>query len=197
MRFRRFVCFVLGVWLGGGLLMDWLAAGGFRNVDRLIARPTPAAAAQIRTLGHEQARALLRYQVAEQNGMYFETWEIAQLIGGSLFFLYLLFGTAEKKFGLAVVLAMLLIVAAQRIVVTPELVALQGNMQLLPSEAAGSERDAFWILHSVYSGMEALKWGLALALTGKTIFGRRRGRSDDSGDDFDLIDKSNHRHVNG
>ncbi len=197
MRFRRFVSFVLGVWLGGGLLMVWLAASGFGTVDLLMSRPTPAAAAQIRTLGHEQARALLRYQVAEQNRMYFETWEIVQLTGGSLFFLYLLFGTREKKFGLTVVLAMLSIVAAQHFLLTPELAAGERSIQLLPPEASGGERDTFWILHSIYSGMEALKWGLALALAGKTIFGWHQGRSDDAGDDFDVVDKPDYGHVNG
>jgi hypothetical protein len=197
MRFRRMICFVLGLWLGGGLLMVWLASSGFRQVDRLLARPSPSVAIQIRTLGYRQARDLLRYQVAEQNRSYFETWEMAQLVGGTVFFFYLLFGTAERKFGLSVVLAMVLIVAAQRFLLTPQLVAMERNLELLPPEASGSPRNAFWVMHSAYFGLEVFKWGMALVLTGKMIFGRRRGRSNDAGDDFDVVDKADYGHVNG
>ncbi len=177
--------------------MAWLASSGFRDVDRLMARPGPSAAAGIRTLGYSRTRALLRYQVAEQNRVYFETWEAAQLVGGAAFFLYLLFGTTEKKFGLGVVLAMVLIVAAQRFLLTPELVAIGRSIELLPPGAAGGRSDVFWMMHSAYSGLEALKWGLALVLTGKTVFGGRRSRSEDARDDFDLVDKPDYGHVNG
>jgi hypothetical protein len=197
MRFRRVSCFVLGLWLGGGLLMAWLASSGFRDVDRLMAKPGPTAAAGIRTLGYSRARALLRYQVAEQNRVDFETWEAVQMVGGTAFFFYLLFGTTEKKFGLGVVLAMLLIVAAQRFLLTPDLVSLEHSIDLLPPEAAGGQRDAFWIMHSAYSGLEALKWGLALVLAGKTLLGGRRARSEDARDDFDVVDKPDYGHVNG
>lgn len=197
MRFRRVTCFVLGLWLGGGLLMAWLGSTAFGGVDRLMARPSPPAAAEIRTLGYSRARSLLRYQVVEQNRAYFETWEAVQLVGGAAFFCYLLFGTMEKKFGLMVVLGMVLIVAAQRFLLTPELVAMERSLELLPPEAGGGPRDAFWIMHSVYTGLEALKWGLALVLTGKTVLEGRRSRSDDAGDDFDVVDKPNYGHVNG
>jgi hypothetical protein len=197
MRFRRLICFVLGLWLGGGLLMAWLASSGFRQADRLLANPGPAASNQIRTLGYSSARALLRYQVAEQNRLAFATWETVQLAGGTLFFLYLLFGTTARKFGLGIVLAMILIVALQRFLLTPDLSAMERAIEISP-EVVGRPRDAFWMIHSAYFSLEALKWGLALILAGKTVvLGRRRarGRSDDSGDDFDLIDKPDYGHV--
>lgn len=197
MHFRRLICFLLGLWLGGGLLMVWLADSGFRGVDHLMAAPDPAAAAQIRTLGYSQARELLRYQVAEQNRDDFETWETTQLVGGALLFFYVLFGTTERKFGLIILLAMILVVAAQRFLLTPELVSIGRTLDFLAPDSAGRHREAFRILHSAYFGLEALKWGLALALAGKMIAGRRRSRSDDAGDDFDVVDKPNYRHVNG
>jgi hypothetical protein len=190
MRVRRLICLVLGLWLGAGLLMDWMAASSFRNVERIIARPGPAASAQIRTLGRDAARTLLRYQAAEQNRSRFATWERAQLSIGSLFFFYLLFGTSERKFALLAVLGMLAAVVVQRLGLTPEL-------QALSPETGGAGQSAFRIVHRAYLGLEALKWGLGLALALKTVAGRRRSRSDGAGDEFDLVDKPDYRHVNG
>ncbi len=177
--------------------MVWLGASGFRGVDRLMVHPGAAASAQVRILGYDQARALLHAEASEQKRSEFETWEIIQLVGGTLLFLYLLLGTTERKLGLGLVLAMVLMVAVQRFLVTPELATIENNLAILPPEAGGAQRDTFWMLHSAYYGLETLKWGLALVLVGKYIASGRRSRLDDSGDDLDLVDKSNYRHVNG
>ena len=58
--------------------MIMVATQNFRSVDRLLAAPG-GAAAQVVTIGHDQARIFLRYQVSEQNRWYFETWEKIQL----------------------------------------------------------------------------------------------------------------------
>ena len=83
----------------------------------------------------------------------------------------------------------------QRLVVTPELISFGRNIDFVPADIPSRFRDRFWIMHSGYVGLEALKWGAALALTGRNV-SSRRGRSDDARDEFDLIDKPNHRHVN-
>ena len=90
MHSRRLACFILGLWLGGGLLVAWAAADSFRAVDRLFTDASPEARLQLRTLG-PSARTLLRYEVAERNRALFHTWERVQLVGGILFFFYLLF----------------------------------------------------------------------------------------------------------
>src|ERR1035441_1442758 len=100
MNSRRLACFLLGIWMGGGLLMLWVAAESFGSVDRLLAQPHPVATAQFKALGRADARLLLRYQVAEQNRWYFQTWETAQIVIGVLFFFFLLFLTRENKFAL-------------------------------------------------------------------------------------------------
>jgi hypothetical protein len=193
---RRLACFVLGLWLGAGLLVAWAAADSFRAVDRLLASPSPEANLRLRALGPSAARTLFRYEVAERNRSLFHDWEIVQLIGGSLFFFFLLFGTTERKFPLITVLIMLGVVAVQRLMVTPELVSFGRNLDFVPAEIPSSFRDRFWMLHSGYAGLEALKWGAALALTVRNVVSRSRGRSEDALNEFDLIDKPNHRHIN-
>ena len=75
-------CWLLGAWIAGSLFMIMVATQNFGSVDRLLAAPSSAAAAQIQTMGREKARAFLRYQVSEQNRWYFETWEKIQLALG-------------------------------------------------------------------------------------------------------------------
>src|SRR5947207_14334888 len=114
MHYRRIACFMLGLWLGGGLLMAWFGAASFRTVDHMLSNPNPLLSVQMRTLGPGGARLLLRYQVAEQNRRLFATWETAQIILGILFFSFLLFGSDEGKFSLVLLLLMLVATVVQR-----------------------------------------------------------------------------------
>lgn len=177
--------------------MAWAAADGFRAVDRLLATPNPEASLKLRSLGPTVSRMLFRYEVSERNRALFRDWEVVQLIGGVLFFFYLLFATTERKFPLVTVLVMIGVVMLQRLVVTPELISFGRNIDFVPADIPSRFRDRFWIMHSGYVGLEALKWGAALALTGRNVFFSSRSRSENARDEFDLIDKPNHRHVNG
>lgn len=195
MQYRRIATLLLGLWLGGGFLVAWVAIDTFRSVDRLLAAPAPVAAIQIKSLGPDGARALLRYQAAEQNRALFEVWESLQLVLGVGFFSFLLFGSSEGKFSLLLLLLMLLIVCAQRLLMTPELSTLGRGLDFIPNDVPSLERNRFWMLHSMYSGSEILKWGLGLALGARLIFNRER-RSMDPRHEFDVVDKPNHRHIN-
>jgi hypothetical protein len=175
--------------------MAWIAIESFWSVDRLLTAPGPVAAIQIKALGPGGARALLRYQAAEQNRSFFETWELLQLVLGVGFFSFLLFGSNEGKASLLLLLIMVLIVAAQRVFMTPELSALGRTFDFIPADVPSVERNRFWMLHSIYTGSEILKWGLGLVLGARLIFHQER-RSIDAGHEFDMIDKANHRHVN-
>src|SRR5215203_4160783 len=123
MHARRFASFVFGLWLAGGLFMAWVATQNFRSVDRLLSHENPSATLRLNPLG-EEARAILRFQAAEQNRWYFRNWETVQLIVGSLFFFTMLFGSREDKFILLGALVLVLLVVLQRFFLTPEVTAL-------------------------------------------------------------------------
>src|SRR4051812_4072938 len=123
MHARRFACFVLGLWLAGGLFMAYVATQNFRGVDRLLSGGNPAAASRLKPLG-PQARMLLRYQASEMNRWLFRAWENTQLVGGTVFFFVLLFGSRENKLVLTGILLALGLVLLQRLLITPEIVAL-------------------------------------------------------------------------
>lgn len=185
---------MLGLWLAGGLFMAWVATENFASADRLAAQPEPAATLRIKLLGRDEARLLLRYEAAEQNRYYFEFWESVQVVVGALFFFFLLFGTTEGKFSLALALAMLAIVGAQRFILTPELKAVGRLLDFAPAVALRGERARFRVLHTAYVGIEMGKWALQLLLAG-VLIGRGRLRSGYARQQFDVVDKANYRHV--
>jgi hypothetical protein len=193
MHYRRIVCFLLGVWLGGGILMAWYGARSFGTVDTILSQSNPAFVAQTKALGPDATRLVLRYAVAEQNSWLFRNWETMQIILGVLFFCYLLFGTLEGKFSLGVMVAMLALTMIQRLWISPELEMSGRTMGYIPGDLAAQERARFWLLHNAYLTVEALKCGLGLVL-GAIVLSRKR--SVDPLNQFDMIDKANHRHVN-
>jgi hypothetical protein len=99
----------------------------------------------------------------------------------------------EGKFSLSVMLAMLALTLVQRFLISPELGITGTALAFNPGEAAGPEHAKFWLLHNAYLAVEALKFGLGLVL-GLIVMSRTR--SVDPLNQFNMIDKANHRHVN-
>ena len=176
--------------------MAWVAAASFSSVDRVLARPHPVATLQFKALGRADARLLLRYQVSEQNRRYFETWESTQIVMGTLFLFFVLFLTKEGKVSLLLILSMLAIVVVQYLLLTPAMISLGRMIDYLPPDTPSRESSQFWVLHSFYWGGELAKWVLGLVL-GARLIAHRHGRSGNPWQEFNLVDKANHRHVNG
>jgi hypothetical protein len=173
-HFRRFACFLLGLWLGGGLFMDMVVTQNFRSVDRLLAKPAPAAAQLLGKLGPGAPRVLLRHQVSEQNRWYFETWGLIETGLGAALLLILLFGSTEKNFSLLLALLMLLIAIVQRFALTPWMVFLGRIIDWIPIDQPSAERSRFWMLHNAFVGLELLNWALGLLLTARLLFRSRK-----------------------
>ena len=87
MHYRRIVCFLLGVWLGGGILMAWYGARSFGTVETIMNQSNPAFVVQTKPLGPAATRMVLRYVVAEQNRWLFRNWEYMQIALGVAVFL--------------------------------------------------------------------------------------------------------------
>ena len=168
--------------------MIMVATQNFRSVDRLLAAPSGVAAAQIQTLGRDQARAFLRYQVSEQNRWYFEAWEKIQLALG----VALLAATLrQSKLPASLAAAMLGLLLIERFYITPEIIRLGRLIDFIPPPASSQERDVFWRFHGAYSGVELAKLALGFFLSGRLIFGRDRVAGQ-----VDAVDKADHSHVN-
>lgn len=195
MHSRRLACFLLGLWLAGGLFLSWVAVENLLGVDRIMAEPNPVVGLEIKALGPGEARLLLRHEASEQNRWLHANWEMVQIVLGSVFFFFLLFATHENKISLLLALLMLVLVLLQRFLLTPELTGLGRLTDFLPDAPSG-ERNRLWVIRNAYTAAELCKLGLGLALTVRLIV-RRSGRSSgDAREKFDLIDKADHRHVN-
>jgi len=193
MRSRRLACLLLGLWLGAGLLMAWVEAENRRSVDRLLAQPTPGLLLQFKVVQRQPATQLLRYLAAEQDRFWLETWETIQLFLGALFFFFLLFATKQGKFSLALALLMLLIVAAQRFGLTPEIVS-RGRVADFAASLSRRDRVQSQVLEYAYLMTDLAKYTLGLILGGLLIW--PHGRSVDAGQEIYQVDKANHRHIN-
>jgi len=193
MHYRRIVCFLLGVWLGGDILMAWYGARSFSTVESIMAQSNPAFVVQTKPLGTAVTRLVLRYAVAEQNRWMFRSWEIMQIGMGVLLFCYLLFGTAEGKYSLAVMLVLLALTLFQRLAISPELGIAGRTLEYIPGDLAAQEHARFWVLHNAYLVLETIKVGLGAILAAIVV---SRKSSGDPLNQFNMIDKANHRHVN-
>ena len=165
MKIPNLTCWLLGAWIAGSLFMIMVATQNFRSVDRLLSAPA-GAASQIEKLGHDEARAFLRYQVSEQNRWYFETWEKIQLALG----LALLAVTLRQgRMSVALAAGMLALLVAQRFWITPEIVRIGRLIDFAPQ---APERQTFWMFHNAYSAAELAKLALGFLLSGRLIFSK-------------------------
>jgi hypothetical protein len=193
MRSRRIACLLLGLWMGAGLWMLWVAADNQTSAERLLEAPNPHAAAYLKTLGHAPVGPLAQYLAEEQNRSLFETWGVVQIVLSAVFFFFLLLGTRLGKFPLAVALLMLLIAIGERVAIIPgmEFVGRATDFNPDPSHRAQVARSA---LDFGYTMAEAVKYLLAVIVGGFMIWHQSR-RSFDSRHKVDMVDKADHRHV--
>jgi hypothetical protein len=183
------------VWLGGILAMALVATQNFRTVDRILLEPSPAAAPELKTMGHETARMLLRWEAGELNRRMFEISETAQIVLAMAVIFVLLFGSTEGKYALALGLLLLVMVIVQRFLLTPLMTSLGRLVDFVPPTARSPERVKFQVLHMGYAALEIFKCVLCLLLAGKLLV-RTRRKSGQAAGDVNVIDKSYHRHVN-
>src|SRR5574337_683204 len=80
---RALLTIVLGGWIMSTMLIAFVATQNFHTVDRLLSDPTLEFSRAIAPIGHDEARVVLRYLVAELNRLYFHAWGLTQLALGA------------------------------------------------------------------------------------------------------------------
>ena len=193
MSTRRFVIFLLGVWLGGSAFMYVVATHNLESVDRVLGSPPAAAAKLIESLGPESARLLLRHHSSELNRVYFENWGLAQMVLGVAVFGMLLFGTREGKWPVVVSIVMLVTVALMRFILTPDLVNFGRQLDFATKQAGVAEHARFVAVHRAYGVAEIAKCGLGLFLLALLL--RRSQRKRRTVHDVHLVDDADDRRI--
>jgi hypothetical protein len=136
----------------GTICMSIVATENFYTIDRMLAaRANPAFASAVDRLGSPAARDLLRYLSSELNRLYFQMWNVAQLVLGATA-LWLVAGRARRG-----VMAMLAIVLLMLVYLTPAIVSLGRSLDFVPRDPPPSGMQRFWILHGAYTSLEMIK----------------------------------------
>jgi len=176
--------------------MALIAWGDQWQADHMVDHPSPSLAVEMHLIGAGNARLLFRYQTAEEMRRNYELWEMAQIAVGSLFFLFILFGTSESKIVVGAGLGLLLLVLVQRFFLSPNIASTGRLADFLPPGTAVAGAGKLTALWGFYAGVEGAKWLIQLMMAGRLIAGRRSGDSDRIRNYVNPIDKANYRHVN-
>ena len=193
MHYTRIATFLLGAWIFGGLYMGFVATQNFRTVDRILSSPPAEAAKIIDTAGHDNARLLLRHLASEENRLFFENWEILELVLGGALTGLLWFGI-EKPLLAGFTGALVLLTAFEHLKITPEMLWLGRSIDFLPRTPEPLARTQFGRLHALYGVIEVTKLLLAMLVTG-LLFALRCG-SVRPQVEIEPVDDAHHRHVN-
>ena len=156
---------VMGMWIMGSICMSVVATENFYTIDRLLDTSTKTEFhGAVQRLGHAPARDLLRYLSSELNRLYFQTWNVAQLILGGLVLWLMARLPArtephrpQRRLALWGVAVMLGIVVLMLAYLTPQIVSLGRSLDFVPRDPAPPGMQKFWILHAAYTSLEMLK----------------------------------------
>ena len=166
----RWALVVMGAWLMGTVCTSVVATENFYTIDRLLGRsPNSSFTIAVEQLGQPQARELLRYLSSELNRLYFQMWNLAQLVMGVLA-LWLVAGSTPQapafaRSAVRGVIAMLAIVVAMLVWLTPSIVTLGRSLDFVPRDPAPPGLQRFWVLHAAYTSLEMLKLIVGAAVT--------------------------------
>ena len=165
MNTRRLVCALLGLWMGASLFMGASAVVNFRVVNELLVSPSVEMQGYMKQVGADRMRFLLRHEAAEVNRFLFEAWGVTQIGIGLLLFGVFLFGTKVGKVTLGSSLALVVLVTAMHLVITPGIVGYGRGLDFLAADKEPALRSRVAALHTAYSSLEVVKLlGLATLL---------------------------------
>jgi hypothetical protein len=159
---RQWALVVIGAWLMGSICTSIVATQNFYTIDRLLAAsPNDHFKSAVALLGQPQARDLLRYLSSELNRLYFQIWNGAQLVFGAVVLWLLLRSPSRDAVtsgrAARAVAAMVVIVMAMALWLTPAIVSLGRSLDFVPRDPAPPGMQRFWVLHAAYTSLEMLK----------------------------------------
>ena len=164
-RKQQWAMFAMGVWLAGNVMVAVVAAENFYTVDRLLAGSTSGAfASEVARVGHSETRDLLRYLSSELNRYYFRIWNFAQLAIG-LLVLWLIASAPSIARARWAVLGMVGVVALAAVWLTPQIISVGRSLDFVPRDPVPSSLNRFWVLHGVYTVLEACKLVVGLVVS--------------------------------
>ena len=206
MHTRRFVAFLLGVWLGGMVFVAYTLSGNAATTQRIVESGGEGARRHLELSGREHSIPLLRHNTAEIDRSMVQSWEWMQLLLGFVVLCTLPFAM-RLKWGYVIAAAlMLLIVVAQRALLTPEMIGVGRLLDFVTPEAQdqlAKQRNTYSTLRLLYWAVETGKGLIGLGLTGALLIFRQKSSLKSRGgtrmrrENSDTIDDADYSHVDG
>ena len=169
--------FLLGVWIGCGVLMALLQAANQRMPAQLLLLPADPVTQILKKLTPEDSRLLLRYEAMEQNRRYVQVWEEVEIGLGLALGACLLLGTQKRVFPIVCCGLMLVFVVFQLFAITPEMTYRGREADFPPGNTAFGVQARAWALDEVYIVTESSKLVLGAVLISYLFVFRTRQRS--------------------
>ena len=159
---RQWALVAIGAWLAGTVCMSIVATENFYTIDRLLTDSRSAAfTSTVERLGHPLARDFLRYLSSELNRLYFQMWNVAQVVLGIIALWLIARSDKDERASLQPatrgVIVMLGIVVLMLVYLTPAIVSLGRSLDFVPRDPAPPGMRRFWILHAAYTSLEMIK----------------------------------------
>ena len=195
MSSRRISVFLLGFWLGCILFMGWVATHNLGSVEPILKQSDRQLQREIKDIGYDRVKTLLRFEAAELNRHYFYHWEWIQLLLAVVATLVLLDATSGNKFTMVMMGGIILMLLVQHFLIEPEMIELGRGLDFAPADQMLDERRAFRTFHTYYSSIEAIKAVLIGLISVRMLLhgssGKRRRRSGK----VDVVDETDNCHV--
>jgi cellobiose-specific phosphotransferase system component IIC len=174
MHLRRIAAFLLGAWLAGSLIVLIACFGNLASVDEAMENSDADAQRILSHVGNESARMFLHSLVAAENARLLSGWELAEAPLGILA-VVMLFLERPTRFLVVLPVVMLLLVAFEHLLITPEIAWLSQTLAFARAGTALAEHGRLDNMHRIYGFVEAAKLltGVALAVL---LFVMRSGR---------------------
>ena len=195
MSSRRLAVFLLGFWLGCTLFMGWVATHNFGSVDPILKQSDRRLQREIKDIGYDRVKTLLRFEAAELNRYYFYNWEWIQILLALVALVVLLDATSGNRLTMVLIVSVLLLLLVQHFLVEPEVLELGRGLDFVAADQLLDERRAFSTYHAYYSSIEVIKFLLLSVISVRMLMhgssGKRRRRSTK----VDVVDDANHGHI--
>jgi hypothetical protein len=162
---RQWAVFGMAAWLMGTIFIAIVATQNFYTIDRLLdAQHNPAFGAAVNRLGLPESREVLRYLSSELNRLYFQYWNLAQLVIG-IFVLWMIVRIPDSRRVRWFVVAMLGIVLLLTIVITPQMLYVGRELDFVPRDPQPPRLRTFGLLHAAYSFLDGIEVILGIMVT--------------------------------
>lgn len=175
--------------------MGWVATHNITSMDETMKLTDRQFQREVKDVGFDRVKTLLRFEAAELNRHYFYYWGWAQLLLAMLVLVILFDATSGNKFTMVTMVAILLVLVLQHFLVQPAVLELGRGLDFAAADQMLEERRAFRTYHTYFSALEVIKLGLVIVLGVRMMLhgssGKRRRHSvssNPSTEKLDLID---------